>query len=90
MQHVPRATEDYGGQAATSKWLSRPRDLGRLLRKRQRQPARTLIVFGLVAQGESKRGNIKPRRKINLVNVMKHTWREAIALLQAGVPHAGT
>lgn len=34
--------------------------------------------FGTVARGESKRDNFKPRKKSNLVKVMKCSWKKAV------------
>lgn len=46
------------------KWLPRPRDLERERQERDGDDQQELYVFGPVAQKESKRSNIKLRKKV--------------------------
>lgn len=61
-----------------TKWLPRPRDLGRALRKGRRQPARTLCVWACGPEREKVKEAILSLEKSNLVHATRHTWEKAI------------
>jgi len=58
--------------------------------KRMEATSKNSMCLGLWPGEKAKEAILNLRKRINLVNVMKRTWRKAVAPLQAGVPHART